>query len=174
MELDKKRELEQVVVEQAEVEKAESKKTEAEPKKAEQVETTAGDNRATGNKGIGKKAGIICAGSAFGLLLLYLIISVFFTSHFVFRTTINGMGVSCRSVKGVQKKADRKVRDYVLTLVARDGSKYEVAGSDIDLVEEWGDIDELLKNRMDLHGRPGYSHRINLNLPEQQNTMRIS
>lgn len=98
------------------------------------------------NKGI--RIAIIAGFIVGGLMVVYLGFSIFFMDHFFFRTTVNGMGVSCFSASGVEKKAMKSIDNYNLTLTARDGSTYTVAGKDFDLQEEWDDkIHVQVKNQ---------------------------
>lgn len=67
------------------------------------------------------------------LLLIYIGIAVFFNSHFGFRTTINGVKVSGKSVRGVEQLITKEISDYTITLKERDGETEILEGAKIKL-----------------------------------------
>lgn len=63
-----------------------------------------------------KKLAIIL-GSIFGVLIVaYVGIALYFGSHFMFYTKINGTDFSMKNVAEVEKYMEQQVADYVLTL----------------------------------------------------------
>lgn len=46
------------------------------------------------------------------LVVIYLVLALFFQSHFAFRTTINNVGVSASSTSGVEKKITKQASRY--------------------------------------------------------------
>lgn len=90
-----------------------------------------------------KKLAIIL-GSIFGVLVVvYFGFAFFFSSHFMFFTTINGTDVTLKSVSQVEEYMRQQVADYTLTLEESDGDTEEISGSDISL--EYVPGDELEK-----------------------------
>ncbi|MBV7275880.1 L,D-transpeptidase/peptidoglycan binding protein [Clostridium sp. PL3] len=67
------------------------------------------------------------------ILLLYLLISVYFTKHFFFNTVINGADVSLKAHSEAEGIIRGYIKDYKLQLVERDGKVEEIAGQDIEL-----------------------------------------
>ncbi len=85
------------------------------------------------NQKAGKTA-LIAAGSVAGVLLAtYIGLSMFFNSHFMFFTKINGTDCSLKSVEQVEDGMKKKVEDYTLTLEGSDGKKETIDGSGISL-----------------------------------------
>ena len=67
------------------------------------------------------------------LLVLYLGISIYFTNHFYFRTVINGINASGKTVDELDKEISFKCETYALELEERSGVKEQIRASDIDL-----------------------------------------
>ena len=86
-----------------------------------------------------KKIGII-AGSIIGVLaVIYIGLAVYFGSHFIFFTTINGTDFSMKSVSQVEAYMEQQVADYVLTMEESDGDSEQISGADISLTYVPGD-----------------------------------
>lgn len=79
-----------------------------------------------------KKAGniLIIIGIIF---LLYLLISIYFTSHFFFNTVVNGVDLSLKSYKETDKIINNYIKDYKLTLIERNKEIEEIRGQDIEM-----------------------------------------
>ena len=91
-----------------------------------------------------KKKALIVIGSILGVLILvYVGFAIYFNSHFMFNTRINGTNFSLQSVSQVEKYMEQQVEDYVLTLEESDGDTETISGSDITL--EYVPGDELAK-----------------------------
>lgn len=99
------------------------------------------------NPGKGKKIKKILLavfGSIFGLLILvYAGFAIFFNSHFMFNTTVNGNDYSLKSVKDVEADMASQVEGYTLTMTESDGDKEVIDGKDISL--EYVQTDEITK-----------------------------
>ena len=67
------------------------------------------------------------------LVLIYVGFAIFFSSHFMFFTKINGTDFSLKSVSQVEAYMKQQVADYVLTLEESDGGSEKISGSDISL-----------------------------------------
>lgn len=81
-----------------------------------------------------KKTAAIVAGIIIGVLvLIYVGFAIFFSSHFMFFTKINGTDFSLKSVSQVEAYMKQQVADYVLTLKESDGGSEKISGSDISL-----------------------------------------
>ena len=74
---------------------------------------------------------------------VYLGFAFYFSSHFFFHTTINGMDQSLKTVEEMEQWMEQQVSVYKLTLEEVDGSHTEIDGKDIDLSYVKGD--ELTK-----------------------------
>ena len=80
-----------------------------------------------------KKLSIIF-GSIFGVLIvIYVGIALYFGSHFMFYTKINGTDFSMKNVRQVEAYMEQQVADYVLTLKESDGDVEKIDGQDISL-----------------------------------------
>lgn len=77
----------------------------------------------------------IIIGSTVGVILVlaaaYLAMSFYFSSHFFFRTKINGWKVGGMDLKEAEEKVGNSVEDYLLTVFDREGEKYHIYGKDI-------------------------------------------
>lgn len=80
-----------------------------------------------------KKKIVIISLSFFGLVIVYLGISLYFINRFYFGSSINCMNVSGKTVNEVNEQLDRKISNYVLTLYEKDGVKEKISGKDIAL-----------------------------------------
>ena len=85
------------------------------------------------HKSLGKKI-LKGFGFFFGILLVvYAGFAVFFNSHFLFQTTINGKDYALKSVQAVEDDMKLQVQDYSLTLEESDGDSEVIVGEDISL-----------------------------------------
>ncbi len=69
----------------------------------------------------------------FGILILYVCMVLYFKNHFYFRTTINGIKASAKTVEEVDKEMEREVKNYTLQLEGRDGAKERISSKDFNL-----------------------------------------
>ena len=84
-------------------------------------------------KTMSKKPWII-AGSIIGALaVIYLGVSVFFMSHFLVNTTVNGKDFSGKTVADVEEYLKAQVADYELTVVEQNNTSDVITGSEISL-----------------------------------------
>lgn len=67
------------------------------------------------------------------ILFLYMVISLYFTKHFFFNTSINGVDVSLRSYDRIQVQIEGFIKDYELELIERDNERDKITGKDIEL-----------------------------------------
>lgn len=80
------------------------------------------------------------------LVVIYLIMTVFFSSHFFFRTSINGIDVSGKSNKTVQNLMAAKAGEYSLTIKERNDITENINGTDISLKYDFtSGINEILE-----------------------------
>lgn len=96
-----------------------------------------------------QKAVLITMGSVAGVLLVtYIGLAMYFNSHFMFFTEINGTGCSMKSVEQVEEEMAKKVSDYKLTLKESGGGSETIAGSDISLKYVPGDkLEQIAKEQ---------------------------
>lgn len=81
-----------------------------------------------------KKTAVKIAGILLGIIIaLYVGFALFFGSHFMFNTTINGKDFAFKNVEAVSADMKQQVADYVLTIEESDGDSEEIKGSDIAL-----------------------------------------
>ena len=73
--------------------------------------------------------GIIVA----AVMLLYLLISFYFTSHFFFSTTINGADVSLKNERQADQSIRRYTENYKLLLIEREGKTDEITRQEAGL-----------------------------------------
>lgn len=73
------------------------------------------------------------------IVVIYIGMSVFFMSHFYFRTTLNGNSVSGYNANKVHDIWKEDIKNYALKIVESDGTESELLGADIDLVLQWDD-----------------------------------
>ena len=89
-----------------------------------------------------KKILLTVFGSILGLLLVvYVGFAIFFNSHFMFNTTVNGNDYSLKSVKTVQEDMKSQVQGYALTIKESDGDTEVIEGERIAL--EYVPTDEI-------------------------------
>ena len=86
--------------------------------KMETVEINENIRKYKKNNKIWISAGIIVA----SLLVVYLIMTAYFNSHFFFRTYINGINVTGKSNKSAKDFIAEKASDYILTIKEREGN----------------------------------------------------
>lgn len=84
---------------------------------------------------LGKKKILLIAAAALVVLLLavYLGVGIFFQSHFQFRTVINGVDCSGKSIPEVEKLIAAELESYQLTLVERGNGTETIQGQAIDV-----------------------------------------
>ncbi|MBZ9633286.1 L,D-transpeptidase family protein [Clostridium sp. FP1] len=80
------------------------------------------------SKGIGNVIIFIAS-----ILLIYLIISLYFSKHFFFNTVINGVDVSLKAHEDTEDTIRGYVIDYKLQLAERNGEIEEIIGRDIGM-----------------------------------------
>ncbi len=94
----------------------------------------------------------IIIGSAAGAILLlaavYFGMALYFSSHFFFRTKINGWKVGGMDLKSAEEKVGDGVEDYLLTVFDRNGEKHHIYGQDIDCAYvPDGSVEKLLEGQ---------------------------
>ena len=93
----------------------------------------------------------IFLGSVLGALTLlaaaYCGIAVYFSSHFFFRTKVNGWKIGGMDIEAAEEKLGKSVEEYLLTIYDRDGEKHHIYGEDIECeyVPD-GSVEKLLKD----------------------------
>lgn len=83
------------------------------------------------HKKSGKIAAIIFGSILAVLVLAYIGIALYFNSHFLFFTKINGTDFSMKNADQVEEYMKKQVSDYTLTLEKSDGGHETIDGSDI-------------------------------------------
>lgn len=83
--------------------------------------------------GSGKKILISMGVVVLLLTAAYFGVAMYFNSHFMFDTKINGVDFSLKDVSEVESYLKKQVADYSLTLEESDGSKEVIRGTDIDI-----------------------------------------
>lgn len=67
------------------------------------------------------------------IILIYLLVSIYFTRHYFFNTMVNGVNVSLKAHNDIEDKIKNHVKDYKLQLIERDGEVEEIIGQDIQI-----------------------------------------
>ncbi|WP_027634422.1 L,D-transpeptidase family protein [Clostridium hydrogeniformans] len=67
------------------------------------------------------------------IVLIYLLISIYFTKYYFFNTVINGVNVSLKAHDDVEDKIKSYIKDYKLQLIERDEEVEEIIGQDVQL-----------------------------------------
>lgn len=67
------------------------------------------------------------------IVLVYMLISIYFTNHFFFNTKINGADVSLKAYKNAKYTIKNYLKDYKLQLLERNGETEEIVGQDIEI-----------------------------------------
>ncbi len=134
--------------EEAEEESQEEEAPEIPDEEEDEEEEETEEEKAYRKHKFRKKLAIIL-GSIFGVLVVvYLGFAFFFSSHFMFFTTINGTDVTLKSVSQEEEYMRQQVADYTLTLEESDGDTEEISGSDISLEYVPGDeLEKLVKGQ---------------------------
>lgn len=89
----------------------------------------------------------------FGIILIVLIgaylgAAMYFNSHFMFSTKINGVDFSLKSVSEVEEHMRQQVADYALTLEESNGEQEVISGADIGIEYVPGEeIEQLAKGQ---------------------------
>lgn len=97
-------------------------------------------------KGFPRNRALIALVASLGVLLaLYLIFTIYFSTHFFFHTEINGINVSCKTVKKTDELLAAEVQGYTLTLLGRNDVSDVITAEDIGLTyEATGDVANYL------------------------------
>ena len=94
----------------------------------------------TAVKKFNKKKLLIILAIVFAVIVvIYIGMSVFFMSHFYFRTTLNGNSVSGYSANKIHDNWKEDINNYSLKIVESDGTESELLGANIDLTLQWDD-----------------------------------
>lgn len=89
---------------------------------------------------------ILAAGIA--AVILYFGLSLYFRTHFTFRTTWNGNRISCEGADGVRRKITKEMNSYTLRLVLRNDQTGQIRGKDIALTPVFdGEIERLCQKQ---------------------------
>lgn len=67
------------------------------------------------------------------VILIYLLISLYFSNHFFFNTEINGVNVSLNAYDDADHIMKRFIKDYELQLIERNGETDELTGQEIGM-----------------------------------------
>ncbi len=90
----------------------------------------------------------IVGGTIVLLALAYIGVGVFFTSHFLINTEINGNDFSGKSVSEADEFFKEQVKDYTLTIHDINGATETINSSDILLVyNENADLESILEKQ---------------------------
>ena len=102
-------------------------------------------------KPLGKKPFIIAGSIVGGLVLIYLGVAVFFMSHFLVNTTINGKDFSGKTVADVEAYLKEQVDGYQLTLIEQNNETDTISGADISLeYKKNNEVEKALEDQSQL------------------------
>lgn len=96
-----------------------------------------------------KKLGVIIGIVAASLLAVYFGFTAFFNSHFFFRSTVNGVNSSGKSVDFVEDTLEEETKNYSLTLLEDEDKEESISASDAGLTISFdgGEVSELLNKQ---------------------------
>ena len=101
-----------------------------------------------GNKKISKKGTIIAASVVGALVVIYLAGSIFFQSHYLPRTVINGISCTGKNADGVKDAITSEVKNYKLTIRERGKKSETISGKDVSISVEFDDtLQNILKKQ---------------------------
>ena len=101
-----------------------------------------------GNKKISKKGTIIAASVVGALVVIYLAGSIFFQSHYLPRTVINGISCTGKNADGVKDAITSEVKNYKLTIQERGKKSETITGKDVSISVEFDDtLQKILKKQ---------------------------
>ncbi len=80
-----------------------------------------------------KQVWLILGLALLALATVYLGIAVYFSSHFFFQTTINGVDASGKSVQSVEKLITAEINQYQISIEPREGEAEQIEGMAVDL-----------------------------------------
>lgn len=101
-----------------------------------------------GNKKISKKGTIIAASVVGALVVIYLAGSIFFQSHYLPRTVINGISCTGKNADGVKDAITSEVKNYKLTIRERGKKSETITGKDVSISVEFDDtLQKILKKQ---------------------------
>lgn len=69
----------------------------------------------------------------FSIVLIYSLVSLYFTNHFFFNTVINGVNVSLKAHNSVDPIIKNYIKNYKLQIIERNYEADEITGRDIEL-----------------------------------------
>lgn len=128
-----------------------------------------------------KKKITIIVGAAFAaLIILYIGISYYFTSHFYWTTKVNGISIGGISVSEAKVKMEKAIEDYELKIVGRDESVDVISGDDIQMNITWNsELENYLAKQngyawvVKLFVPDNYTKRLNISYDEPTLFMKI-
>lgn len=95
-----------------------------------------------------KKIAIIVLTVTVVLIMVYLALGIYFNSHFWFRTVINGMNCSGKSIEQVESIITEEINDYQLKLEGRQGETEVIESTAISLHPVFdGSLQKKLESR---------------------------
>lgn len=98
---------------------------------------------------ITKKKGIIIGASVAGaLVVIYILGGIFFQSHYLPRTVINGIACTGKNAESVEKEIKEEVKNYKLKLTQREKKSETIKGKDVSIAVEFdGTLQKILDNQ---------------------------
>lgn len=82
------------------------------------------------------------------IAVIYVGFAIYFESHFCFGTSIDGIAVGGSNVEKVEDAIRTEMKNYNLTVTAREDKNGTIAGSDIDMEPVFqGEIEKLLEEQ---------------------------
>ena len=108
-----------------------------------------GNNELKGNKKNASNKGLIITTCVLSCILgVYLLMTLYFNSHFFFRTSINNISISGKSNKSAQELMSDNANEYVLTIEERNNKTETITGESISLKYDFSNnIDRILKSQ---------------------------
>ena len=103
-------------------------------------------NKGRHRKGNGKKVlALILLFTALGIAAAYLALSLYYRSHFLPNTTINGIEAGGQDVEAVKEAISDQVHAYTLSIQTNSGEIETISGEEISISPDFhGELEELL------------------------------
>lgn len=102
----------------------------------------------TGSGSAKKIAACIAIAATAILLLVYIGVSIYFRSRFLFHTAINGQDFSCQTVEDARAFFADEAAAYTLKITESGGQAENILGNEIDMAWQDGDtLDRILKEQ---------------------------
>ena len=82
------------------------------------------------------------------IIVVYIAVTAFFCNHLYFKSTVNRVNVSCKSVKEIEEDLPSELNNYVINIYGRDNKNEQITGQQINLrISDVNKIQEIKNNQ---------------------------